>query len=189
MKPLLRLSLAYLLLAGGSVSAQDSPSAAESLMPRQRGYAFDRPDLLLRQRIFGLAHGVHLLLSGCLDKAENAEAVQQAYDVWHETQRVALESVRLTLAEHHFGEQGERAHWQDIARVLGLKETIYPSLGTVPLPEACATLPQVLTQDRYDFAAQLRLADASFPLPLDMADPADAVSRAPTSTQADEPAR
>ena len=147
--------LAGLLLATGSARAQDGPAATEPLTPRQMGYVFDRPELLLQQRIFGLAHGVHLLLSGCLDKNENAAAVQQAYDAWHAGQRDVLESVRVALAAHHFGEQASRVQWQDVARALGLKETIYPSLGTVTLQEACATLPEALTQSRYDFAAQL----------------------------------
>lgn len=153
--------LACLLLAGGSVGAEEGVPAAEAVAPRTAGYAFERPDVLLRQRIFGLAHGVHLLLSGCLDKDANAEVVQQAYDAWHALQRDSLEAVRVMLAEHHFGARATEAHWQDIARALGLKETIYPSLGTVSLQEACATLPQALTQPRYDFAKQLEKNDES----------------------------
>ncbi len=157
MKFPLRALLGGLLLAGGSVRAQDGLPAAEPLSPLHLGYAFERPDLLLQQRIFGLAHGVHLLLSGCLDKNENAVAAQQAYDAWHAAQREALDAVRITLAAHHYGDQAGRAQWQDIARVIGLKETIYPSLGAIPLSEACATLPEALSQPRYDFAAQLEM--------------------------------
>jgi len=153
--------LACLLLAGGSVRAEEAVSSAEAAPPRSAGYAFERPDVLLRQRIFGLAHGVHLLLSGCLDKDANVEGVQQAYDAWHAVQHAAIEGVRVMLAEHYFGARAAEAHWQDIARALGLKETIYPSLGTVPLQEACATLPQALTQPRYDFATQLEMNDES----------------------------
>jgi hypothetical protein len=160
-KSLLRALLACLLLAGGSVRGEEAVASAEAVVARHAGYAFERPDLLLRQRIFGLAHGVHLLLSGCLDKDANTEGVQQAYDAWHAAQHAALEGVRVMLAEHHFGARATEAHWQDIARALGLKETIYPSLGTVSLQEACATLPQALTQPRYDFARQLEMNDES----------------------------
>jgi len=132
--------------------------ADEAVPPLRHGYAFDDPVILLRQRIFGLAHGVHLLLSACLDKNENAEAAQQAYDAWLAAQEKVLDVVRGDLASHHYGEQASRVHWQDIARVLGLKETIYPSLGGISLHEACATLPQVLTQPRYDFVTQLQFA-------------------------------
>ena len=147
--------LGWALLAAGAVHAEDAAPPPEPLAPLNLGYAFDQPDILLRQRIFGLAHGVHLLLSGCLDKNENAQAAQRAYDVWLDAQRKVIEGVRGMLAAYHFGPQADRVQWQDIARVMGLKETIYPALGTTPLQEACATLPEALTQPRYDFAAQL----------------------------------
>ncbi|WP_126447208.1 hypothetical protein [Sulfuricystis multivorans] len=136
---------------------------AKGVVPVRHGYAFDQPDILLRQRLFGLAHGVHLLLSACLDKNENAEAVQRAYDAWHTAQEPALEALRASLAEHHFGAQAPHAGWQDIARVLGLKETIYPALGTVGLEEACATLPLALSRPSYDFVTQLGMTDAANP--------------------------
>lgn len=156
----MRRWLLSLLLVVSLAQAEETTPAVESLAPVRLGYAFDDTDVLLRQRIFGLAHGVHLLLSACLDKDENAEAAQQAYDAWHARQEQALDGVRGSLAAHHFGAGAERAHWQDIARVLGLKETIYPSLGGISLHEACATLPQALTQPRYDFVTQLQFANA-----------------------------
>lgn len=142
----------------------DEPGAAVApLVPVRHGYAFDQPDILLRQRLFGLAHGVHLLLSACLDKNENASAAQQAYEAWHAAQEPAIEAVRAALAEHHFAAQAARASWQDIARVLGLTETIYPALGAVGLAEACATLPLALTRPAYDFVTQLATTDAANP--------------------------
>lgn len=140
----------------------DEPGlSAEGLVPVRHGYAFDQPDILLRQRLFGLAHGVHLLLSACLDKRLNVQAAEQAYEHWHTVQEPAIEALRNTLAEHHFGAQAPRAGWQDIARVLGLKETIYPALGAVGLKEACATLPLALTRPAYDFVTQLGMTDAA----------------------------
>lgn len=127
--------------------------------PVRLGYVFEDPVVRLHQRIFGLAHGVHLLLSACLDKNENAAAALAAYESWHLAQGETLDAVRQALAEHHFGTQAAQVQWQDIARVLGLKETVYPSLGETPLPEACATLPQALAQPRYDFATQLKSTD------------------------------
>lgn len=144
--------LGMALLTVGLAQAEETVQPTEPLAPRHFGYAFDNPEMLLRQRVFGLAHGVHLLLSGCLDKNENAEAVQQSYDTWHARQSGTLETVLRRLAEHHFGTP---AQWQDIARALGLQETIYPALGAVTLHDACATLPQALQQPRYDFAQQL----------------------------------
>lgn len=152
------LWLALLLAASGTRAEAEAPPP-EPLTPVRLGYAFEDTDVLLRQRIFGLAHGVHLLLSACLDKNENAAAAQQAYDAWHASQEKALDGVRGMLAVHHFGNAAERAHWQDVARVLGLKETIYPSLGGISLHEACATLPRALIQPRYDFVTQLQFAN------------------------------
>jgi hypothetical protein len=149
-----------LVLACTGALADDAPSPVdEKLTPLRLGYAFDQPDILLRQRIFGFAHGALLLVSACLDRDAHAEATQNAYDFWHASQREAIEQARRVVAAYHFGVQADRAQWQDIARALGLKETIFPSLGDVPLPEACATLPQALMQARYDFATQLELAN------------------------------
>ncbi|MFN3883620.1 MAG: hypothetical protein ACK4Q4_02540 [Rhodocyclaceae bacterium] len=156
-----RWVLPWLLVA--PVFADEPSAVMESLVPVRHGYAFDQPDILLRQRLFGLAHGVHLLLSACLDKDENAAAVQRAYDEWHAAQEPAIEAVRAALAEHHFGARAASAGWQDIARVLGLKETIYPALGTVSLTEACATFPEALGRPAYDFATQLGTTNAAKP--------------------------
>jgi hypothetical protein len=157
----LKSRLLALSLLAAPVLADEAGQVPAPLTPARLGYAFADTDTLLRQRIFGLAHGVHLLLSACLDKNENAEAAQQAYDAWHATQEKLLDDVRGELAVHHYGGQASRVHWQDVARVLGLKETVYPSLGDIPLQEACATLPQALTQPRYNFAAQLEMTDES----------------------------
>ncbi len=153
--------LLALSLLAAPVLAEEAGQVQEPLTPVRLGYAFDDTDILLRQRIFGLAHGVHLLLSACLDKNENAEAAQQAYDAWHATQEKLLDDVRGELAVHHYGGQASRVHWQDVARVLGLRETVYPSLGDIPLQEACATLPQALMQPRYDFVEQLKVAEGA----------------------------
>jgi len=148
------------VLACVGARAEESVSVSdERPAPQHVGYSFEQPEILLRQRIFGLAHGVHLLVSSCLDQSEHAAATQAAYDAWHARQHEAIATVRTALAEHHFGTAAVRTQWQDIARALGLKETIYPSLGTVSLQEACTSLPQALMHERYNFTAQLNLAD------------------------------
>lgn len=144
------LLLALALSQADTSRASDAPPA-----PLRHGYALDNPDLLLRQRIFGIAHGVHLLYSACLSKEENAEAVQQAYEAWHPSQEKAIVAAFRSLAAHHFVEQAAQARWQDVARLFDLKETIYPSLGAISLHDACASFPEALRQSRYDFAAQL----------------------------------
>lgn len=156
-------ALAVLLSAATAAGADEGAESVipvESLVPQRLGYAFEQPDILLRQRIFGQAYAVHLLVSACLDRDAQAVATQNAYDFWHSTQHDTLANISAILARHHFDAEAERAQWLDIAKALGLKETIYPSLGVVRLEEACASLPEALMQTRYDFAAQIELERA-----------------------------
>lgn len=152
-----------LALALSNQSVQANEGASPALTPRHDGYAFDQPEILVRQRLFGLAHAVHLLVSACLDKREHAAATQTAYERWHAAQRLALSSVRADLARYYFAERAGEAYWQDIANALGLKETIHPALGGVSLDDACASLPPALEHERYDLAQ--RLANSAMPPP------------------------
>jgi hypothetical protein len=154
------LGLWLTLLSGALWANEETPPA---LTPQHTGYAFDQPDILVRQRLFGLAHGVHLLVSACLGKRDTAAATQTAYDVWHANQHATLTSIRAALAHYYFAEHAARAYWQDIANALGLKETIHPSLGGVSLDDACASLPASLQNERYDLAQRLRLANSAVP--------------------------
>jgi hypothetical protein len=151
----------WLLLTNSTAQALDN--APPALTPQHQGYAFDQPEILIRQRLFGLAHGVHLLVSVCLDKREYAVATQSAYDRWHASQHLALSTIRADLSRYYFGEHAAQAYWQDIANALGLKETIHPSLGGVSLDDACTSLPASLDNERYDLAQRLRLADSAVP--------------------------
>lgn len=143
----------WLTLANIPVRANED--APPTLTPLHQGYAFDQPEILIRQRLFGLAHGVHLLVSACLGKREHEVATQAAYDRWHASQHLTLTRVRTDLAGYYFGELAARAYWQDIANALGLKETIHPSLAGVSLDEACNSLPAALENERYDLAQRL----------------------------------
>jgi hypothetical protein len=166
---MIRFSVATALLAGLSgccVAAEPPPTGAHlAVVPERTGYAFDRPEIALRQHAFGLAHGVHLLVSACLGRADHAATTQAAYDTWHARQRVTLEHLGRELARYYFGKRAAEAQWQDIANALGLKETIYPSLGRTALDDACATLPQALAQDRYDLAARIAVPYAGHSIP------------------------
>jgi hypothetical protein len=72
--------LAGILLATllASARAEDAPQAvtpAETLpalevLPKRQGYAFEEPGILIRQRLFGLAHGLSMLAAACLDLPE-----------------------------------------------------------------------------------------------------------------------
>lgn len=160
-------------LALTTAHATETPPPAATLPLLKQGYAFDQPEVLIRQRLFGLAHGVSLLAAACLDLPAHSSAIQDAYAAWRGQQGASIDGMAQALAIHHFGQAGATtANWQDLMRALQLKDSIAPALGEIRLDEACATLPEALRGPRYAFDALLREADAP-PAPA-------AVSPAPT---------
>lgn len=129
--------------------AQDAP-----LLPlaHRLGYEFDRPQILLRQQLFGLAHGASLLAAACLEHADQKAA--DAYARWHETQEPAIRRIAAELAEWHFGARASEAGWNDIVRAIGLRDTLAPR-PEAELADACTTLPEALPQPRYDLGTLL----------------------------------
>jgi hypothetical protein len=127
------------------------------VLPGRSGYAFDRGDILLRQRLFGLAHGVALLTARCVALPEQTRAVQAAFMAWHEKQANAVVQVMHDLAAYYFGEQASAATWSDVAGALKLKMVIDQTLGESELQAACASLPQAVVGPRYDLTALLRM--------------------------------
>lgn len=152
MKPL-AAGLAALI---GTLAATTPVVAAEPepLAAVRHGYAIDTPEVLFRQYLFGVAHGVHLLASACLSQPAHADGVQTAYDAWNVQQAATMSRMREALARYHYGKRAAEANWGDVARALGLKETIHPSLGKITLDEACATFAPALKSERYDLARQ-----------------------------------
>lgn len=133
--------------------------------PERMGYAFDRPAMLLRQRLFGMAHGIMLLVSACLGQQAHADEAQATFDIWHGAQRDALVTIKTDLAFFYFGARAGEAGWQDVAGAIGLGETLRPPAGGVSLNDACATLPMALRQPRYDLAGLLAQGHAVPPAP------------------------
>lgn len=125
-------------------------------LPGRLGYAFNKPDILLRQRLFGLAHGVSLLAAGCLDLPEHTVAVQNAYADWHARHMPALDAIVGDLSAHYFGAQAGAAQWPDLVQALGLKRDIRLALGGLELSVACATLVEAMVKPRYDLTSLLR---------------------------------
>ena len=133
---------------------------AAQLLPLHRGYAFDQPEILIRQRLFGLAHGLSMLAAACLDLPEHSAPIQDAYAAWHARQAGAIRALVLDLAAYYFGARADEAGWPDLARALNLKDSIQPSLGAVSLPDACASLPAAIQHPRYQLAGLLAEAAA-----------------------------
>ena len=179
----------WLLLASlvAPAAAQDAAGATEAgtpvvaaLRPLHKGYAFEQPEILVRQRLFGLAHGLSLLAAACLDVAEQSGSAQEAYAAWHVKQAETISTVVSDLARYYFGDRAGDAAWTDISRALALKEDIREALGDVRLEEACATLPTAIVRPRYEFdklLAESQAVEAG-------TEPAVAVPPAPTSNPA-----
>ena len=182
---------ACLLLAlfSAAATAQGSPPAAEAtarlaapLTPLHRGYAFEQAEVLVRQRLFGLAHGLSLLAGACLDLADQSGSTQEAYASWHARQATIIDGLVRDLSHYYFGARADEARWGDLVRALNLKDNIRDVLGEVTLEEACATLPTAIIRPRYELdrlLAESRLPDTADAAP--DAKPETAVAPAPTS--------
>ncbi|MDP2809921.1 MAG: hypothetical protein Q8O34_07195 [Rhodocyclaceae bacterium] len=141
----------------GSAQAEDAPQAATpaeaqpalEVLPKRLGYAFEQPEILIRQRLFGLAHGLSLLAAACLDLPEHSQPIQDAYAAWHARQGKTIETLVHELARYYFGPREAEAQWQDLARALNLNDSIQPALGKVGLHAACASLPAAISRPRY----------------------------------------
>lgn len=189
---------AWLLLAllSAAVPAQDTSPAAEPaaapatpLTPLHQGYAFEQTDVLVRQRLFGLAHGLSLLAGACLDLADQSGSTQEAYAAWHARQATVIDGLVHDLSRYYFGARADEARWGDLVRALKLKDNIRDALGEVTLEEACATLPTAIIRPRYELdrmLAESKLPEAEAPAP--GAKPEIAVPPAPTSDPAPDAA-
>jgi hypothetical protein len=134
----------------------EPPLKPPAILPGREGYAFGKPEILVRQRLFGLAHGVSLLAATCLDLPEHSVPIQHAYAAWHALHAQAIATIVHDLANYYFGEQAVAAQWPDLVRALKLKENIHAALSDFELSAACATLPQAMEGPRYDLTALLQ---------------------------------
>lgn len=148
----------------GSAQAEDAPQAmapaatppALEVMPGRLGYAVDRPPILVRQRLFGRAHGLSLLAAACLDLPEYSTPIQDAYAAWHVKQRKTIETIVHDLAQYYFGPRAAEAQWPDLSRALNLPDSIEPALAEVTLHAACASLPAAIVRPRYELDRMLK---------------------------------
>ena len=147
----------------GDTPQTEAPAQAKpalEVLPKRLGYDFDHPEILIRQRLFGLAHGLSMLAAACLDLPEHSTPIQNAYATWHLGQAKAIETLVLDLSRYYFGPRAAEAQWQDLARALNLNDSILPSLGAISLQDACASLPEAIARPRYQFDKLLAEADA-----------------------------
>jgi hypothetical protein len=160
-----KLAFACVLFAGllGAAQAEDrpqtiTPAEAQPLLqviPGRMGYALDQPEILIRQRLFGLAHGLSLLAAACLDLPAYSTPIQDAYAAWHAKQGKAIEAIAIDLSRYYFGPRAAEAQWQDLSRALNLRDSIEPALGEITLHAACASLPAAIVRPRYELDRML----------------------------------
>ncbi|MDP1526728.1 MAG: hypothetical protein Q8M20_13020 [Rhodocyclaceae bacterium] len=112
----------------------------------QQGYAFDQPEILATQRLWGIAHGARLLAHACTQAGKGEAA--EAWVEWQERELPQILSAGNLLAKHYFGE--DAAPPDAIAKVLGLKQAL--ALPPEQLEPACATFAEALALPRYDLA-------------------------------------
>ena len=138
--------------------ATETPAAtspALEVLPNRQGYAFDQPEILIRQRLFGLAHGLSLLAAACLDLPTYSQPIQDAYAAWHARQGKTIEVIVHDLAQYYFGPRAAEAQWPDLSRALNLGKSIEPALGEITLHAACASLPEAIMRPRYELDRML----------------------------------
>ncbi|MCF8197972.1 MAG: hypothetical protein K9J42_04350 [Sulfuritalea sp.] len=177
----------FFALLGSALAADSSAAivpdekhAALKILPGRQGYAFEQPEIMIRQRLFGLAHGVSLLAAACLDLPEHSGSAQDAYASWHAKQAQAIKTLVTDLARYYFGSRADESRWQDLVRALNLKDSIQASLGQVSLQEACASLPAAIVRPRYQLDKLLALSAAPQPA---TAPAAEAVSPSPSFSE------
>lgn len=139
---------------GGPLPASSAPLV---VAPDRAGYAFDQPRILAQQRLLGVAHGVSLLVSACMDMPAHIEATLAAYPPWRERQESTIAQAQAELARHYFGARAGEARWPDLLRALNLKARLDIAAGSEELAAACATLPEALRRPRYVLHRQFEL--------------------------------
>lgn len=123
---------------------QPAAWAQEPAVPQ--GYAFDRPQVLADQRVWGIAHGARLLALACAHAGHGVAA--EAWVDWQERESAQIEVIRAALGQYYF--KSDDAPLDAVANALGLSASL--SLPSETLAPACATLAEALAQPRYDLA-------------------------------------
>lgn len=137
--------------AGKPAALRRPAPQALTIDPAKTGYAFAAPAVLVRQLVFGLAHGVTLLARACLDDQEEVRRpTQVAYEEWLMRHGARIIDAENALARYYFGDRAGDAGEDDIARALNLPAQLELRSRPQQLREACASFPEALAKQRYD---------------------------------------
>lgn len=136
--------------------------------PDRMGYAFDEPEILLRQRLIGFAHGLRLLGRACLLDSAYSLEVEQAYSAWYQQQGATIDAMTRDLERWYFGDMAQESdatvRLREIVRILGLRAELR-ALSDEERNAACASFAQAIASERYDFV-RLLSNSAVDPLPV-----------------------
>ena len=124
--------------------AEENVGAGSTVPPS--GYAFDQPELLADQRLWGIAHAARLLGLACARQVHAAAA--EAWVDWQAREAPRILALNATLGRHYF--QRVEVPPAAIAAALGLPTDL--DLAPAVLTSACATLAATLAQPNYDLA-------------------------------------
>lgn len=169
--------------------------AARSVLPNRQGYAFDRPDILLRQRLIGFAHGLRLLGKICLMEPAYSLAAERAYTQWYQRQGDTIDAMSLDLERWYFGsaipQPEPQLRLREVIRLIGLRSELH-ELNDVEREAACASFPQAIGSERYDLAKLLESATSelaeqktgtSVPIKVESITPATIADGAPSQEE------
>lgn len=113
---------------------------------RQHAYAFDQPELLATQRVFGVGNAVTLLGDACTDHL----AAQASYAQWRASNIETLRRMTAELATYYRIQALPDERQQRVAEAMHLSTRL--SLSDSALEEACTSLPDTLVLPRMNLA-------------------------------------
>lgn len=119
---------------------------SESMMPRVHVYAFDQPEVLSAQRVFGVGHAVTMLGESCADDS----AASQSYAQWRENNEGMLQRLTTQLLTYYKMDPAATDPQRRIAETMHLPTQL--NLSGSALTEACASLPQTLALPQMNLA-------------------------------------
>lgn len=138
---------AWLILCGWSitVAAQEGSQAH-----RPHAYAFDNPELVSTQRVFGVGNATTLLGQACADFPEAAAS----YADWLQRNQATLISMTDALAVHYRIPVTEEGLQARVAKAMQLKTAL--DLSSATRDQVCPNLPETLALPNMDLQQRYR---------------------------------
>ena len=106
--------------------------------PRPHAYAFDQPEILATQRVFGIGNAVTLLGAVC----EDDPLATASYAQWLVVNGVTLRQITIRLADYYRISSQSDDLQQRVATTMHLKSRL--NLSDDAKSDACASLPETL---------------------------------------------